>query len=171
MSAPEVWLTGDALAPYAVVDRRFWADLRILPHDVSDSLIMRLSVEAFGPRSFSWTVTRTKDRRYGGQWESAAGLSARLRQDAVDAIIGSVAGLVALDFGAPGSRVGILSHPAARVTISLVDNRSFTVLFGDPEEKGIYPCTLSDGELSGVVPQWREGELVVPPAGITSGSR
>jgi hypothetical protein len=113
-ASPEVWLTGETLAPYLVTDRRFWADLRVLPTDVTDDIVMRLSVEGNLGHPFAWTVVREKDPRYGGEWSPAAGISGKIRQGSVGAIVSSLTGLVGVDFAPVGSRELTISHPVAR---------------------------------------------------------
>ena len=170
-SSPEVWLTGETLAPYLVTDRRFWADLRVLPADVTDDIVMRLSVEGNLGHPFAWTVVREKDPRYGGEWTAAAGIAGKVRQGRVGALVGSLTELVGADFAPEESRERTISHPVARATISLVDNRTFILLFGVPTAGGEYPCAVAGGDLCWLVPPWRERDVVVGPEALTDGSR
>ena len=170
-TSPEVWLTGETLSPYLVTDRRFWANLRVLPMDVTDDMVMRLSVEGNLGHPFAWTVAREKDPRYGGEWTAVQGMAGKIQQGRVGAIVSSLTGLVGVDFAPADSRERTVSHPVARVTVSLVDNRTFILLFGRPTADGDYPCAVAGGDLCWLVPGWREGELVVAPETLTAGSR
>ncbi len=168
--APEVWLTGDALTPYLTTARSFWADLRVLPQDVSSPAVMRLSISSRSGKQFAWTVMREADAQHRQKWVLAGRTVTAIKQEKVDALVNAVTGLAGADFltGVP-DRAAFLS-PSAVVVISLTDNRSFSILFGARQADGNFPCMQEQGQYVYAVPDWRLREILVGEEALTPGS-
>jgi hypothetical protein len=168
--APEVWLTGEALSPYLTTERTFWADLRILPRDVTGPAVMRLSISSRTGKVFTWTVAREKDAQNRQVWALLDRAGAKIRQEKVDAIVNAVTGLSGVDFLTGSTDRSAFSNPSAVVVISLTDNRTFSLLFGARQPDGKYPCMREQGVSVYVVPDMRLREILVAEDALMPGS-
>jgi hypothetical protein len=169
----EVFQTGEGLSSYLSTERRAWADLRVLPSDISVEAVMRLSIASslalsgaagakvskVAPR-IEYTLLKEKSASGAMTWSLGAG-AGPVDQQKVDSLVRSVLALEGGDFLADqDSARASLALPAAEVTISLADNRTFVIQIGDKSAGDQYPCALSGGSLGYLVPQWRlEGIL------------
>jgi len=174
---PDVLRTGQELSRYLGIERRDWANLRVLPSDLKPSSVMRLTIvnerallEPKGAKPFRYTLVKEVDSRGGSAWSWAGEKGRRLDAQKIDGIANALSGLEGSDFLADGA-TGAITPPAAEVTVSLTDNRTFTVRFGTKNEKNQHPCGLADGAYAYLVPEWRVKEILVPPEGLTPAAR
>ncbi len=164
--SPEIWLTGEGLVPYLTTDGSFWADLRVLPADVTGSAVMRISVSS--GRSFTWTATRQKDAQNRETWYLAGRPGVKAPAEKLDSLANAVADLTGSGFiPGPVDRKQFQA-PTGVVVVSLTDNRTFSVLFAARTPDGKYPCIVEQGEHVYLVPEWKVKEIVVPESILTS---
>ncbi len=157
----EVFQTGEGLSSYLATERRSWADLRIVPQDVKAETVMRLSVSSSlalsadkSPR-IDYTLLKEKSASGASAWSLGAG-AGLVDQQKVNSLVRSVLALEGADFLADQDPArASLASPAAEITISLTDNRSFVLQFGAAAAGDQYPCVLSGGSLGFLVPRWR----------------
>ena len=177
----EVFQTGEGLSPYLSTERRTWADLRILPSDINAEAVMRLSITstlalpgaagAKGAPRIDYTLLREKSAAGAFTWSlspGAVGASGAVGAGPVDqqkanSLVRSVLALEGGDFldGENPARASLAS-PAALVTISLTDDRTFVIQFGTKASGDQYPCALSGGSLAYLVPEWRLEGILKP---------
>jgi hypothetical protein len=164
----EVWRTGQALSSSITTQRAHWADLRVLPADVKGDAVISLAISSRkGP---SWTFTRERDAKNKTSWILADRPSAAVQQEKLSAAANAVASIVGSDFITEQGAAPVPS-PAASVTVSLSDNRTFTILFGEKGADNTYPCSLEKGLYAYRIPEWRVKEILLGAEALTSGSR
>ena len=172
----EVFQTGEELSSYLSTERRTWADLRILPSDINAEAVMRLSIAstlalpgaagAKGEPRIDYTLLREKSAAGAFTWSlspGAVGASGAVDQQKADSLVRSVLALEGADFldGEDRARASLAS-PAALVTVSLTDDRTFVIQFGTKASGDQYPCALSGGSLAYLVPEWRLEGILKP---------
>jgi hypothetical protein len=174
----EVFQTGEGLSSYLSTERRAWAELRVLPSDASAEAVMRLSIAsslalpgaaaAKGAPRIEYALLKEKSASGTMTWSFGAG-AGPVDQQKVDSLVRSVLNLEGDDFlvGADPVRAS-LAQPAAQVTISLTDNRSFVIQIGEKTAKDQYPCALSGGSLGYLVPQWRLEGILKPKESLAA---
>ena len=168
--APEVWQTGEDLTPYLTTDRTFWADLRVLPADVAGPAVMRISVSSRSGKTFTWTATRERDAQNRQRWVFAGRAEVPIKQEKVDAVVNAVTGLSGADFLTDAQDRSTFLNPSAVVVVSLTDNRTLSVLFGQKMADGRYPCMQEKGQFVYVVPDWQIREILVGTDALMPGS-
>jgi hypothetical protein len=157
----EVFQTGEGLSSYLAIERRSWANLRIVPEDVKPETVMRLSVSSSlalkaekAPR-IAYTLLREKSASGAAAWSLGAG-AGLVDQQKVDSLVRSVLALEGGDFMSDRDPArASLATPAAEITISLTDNRTFVIQIGSAAAGDQYPCLLGGGSLGYLVPKWR----------------
>ncbi len=165
----EVFQTGEGLSSYLATERRSWADLRILPSDISAETVIRLSVAsslalagAKGAPRIEYTLLKEKSVTGAMTWTLGAGASP-VDQQKVDSLVRAMLALEGGDFLTDQDPArASLASPVAEVRISLADNRTFIVQFGDKVAGDQYPCEISGGSLGYLVPQWRLEGILKP---------
>jgi hypothetical protein len=174
---PEVLRAGQELSRYLGVERKDWANLKVLPGDFKPATVMRLTItnrralaDPKTAKQFTYTLVKEADQRGGSSWAWAGEKGRKLDVQKVDAIANALSSLEASDFIADGAP-GALNPPAAEITASLTDNRTFTVRIGVKNENNQHPCALANGAYAYLVPEWRVKELLVPPDGLTPAAR
>jgi hypothetical protein len=174
----EVLRTGEGLSRYLGIERRDWANLRVLPPGLKADTIMRLTVtnsralpETKGARPFQYTLVKETDTRGGSVWSLAGEKGRKLDAKKIDGMANALAGLEGSDFLTDGAPSAVLSPQAAEVTVSLTDNRTFTIRFGLKKEKNQYPCGLAEGAYAYLVPEWRVNEILAAPETLTLAAR
>ena len=166
----EVFQTGEGLAGYLSSQRASWLDLRVLPRDVKPDAVMRISVQSSlplpdgkGPSRIDYTLLKEKDSSGAMSWSlapkemrGADSVVGKLDQQAVGSLVSAVVGLEGTDILPAGDAAATgLSAPAAQVTISLTDNRTFVIAVGSRTQAGQYPCVLKDAASAFLVAEWR----------------
>jgi hypothetical protein len=176
--ATEVFQTGEGLTTYLSTQRASWLDLRVLPRNVAPDAVMRISVQgtvatpdAAGPVRIEYTLLREKDSSGVMAWTLSAP-GAKVDQQAVRSLVGSILGLEGSDIlaGKDLAAAG-LSAPQAVVTVSLTDNRTFTISLGRRTQAGQYPCTLKDAAAGYLVPEWRVQAVLLPKEKLAGSTR
>ena len=173
--APEVLQTGAGLASYLGTARSEWANLRILPSDVRAESVMRLTVsggiplpDAKGTKRVEYTLVKGSDAQGALSWRFEGAGAAKVQAQKADAMAAAVAGLEGSDYL---SGVEAAASVTALVTVSLTDNRTFTIRFSAKNASGQYPCSLADGRYAFLVPEQRVGEILVPLDALTDAAR
>lgn len=175
--AAEVLQTGEGLSPYLSADRLSWAELRILPRDVKPDAVMRVSVSSSmvlpdtkpGAR-IEYTLLREKDSSGALAWAFSPGemrlqsrAGAKVDQEKAGQLASAIVMLEAADVLVdPALAASAIASPSATVTVSLTDNRTFTIMLGAPTAARQYPCGLNEGSLSYLVPEWRVQAILLP---------
>jgi hypothetical protein len=168
----EVFQTGEGLSSYLSTERRTWADLRILPSDIKAEAVMRLSIAsslplpgasgAKGAPRIDYTLLKEKSAAGAMTWSFGAG-AGLVDQQKADTLVRSVLALEGGDFlGGQDPARASLASPAALVTVSLTDDRTFVLQFGTKSSGDQYPCALSGGSLAYLVPEWRLEGILKP---------
>jgi hypothetical protein len=164
----EVWRTGRSLSASLTTQSARWSDLRILPADVKGDSVISLAVAS--RTGSSWTATRERDAKNKTSWILADRPSAAAQQEKLSAAANAVAGIAGSEF-ITEQGAAPLPSPAASVTVSFSDNRTFTLLFGEKGADNTYPCSLEKGQYAYRVPEWRVKEILLGAEALTSGSR
>jgi hypothetical protein len=164
---PEVLQTGEGLSPYLAAGRASWADLRVLPRGVGGEAVMRISVSGSVPKKGSkpaastpYTLLKDKGSSGGLSWTFSPPGPAVDQQKAsqLASALASLEGADLLTDQVPVSAV--LASPAATVTVSLTDDRTFTILLGAGTDTQQHPCAVKETGFAYLVPEWRmEGIL------------
>jgi hypothetical protein len=165
---PEVLQTGEGLATYLAVDRPSWADLRVLPRDVKTDSLMRISVASSLPKPgekpgvrMEYTLMKEKGSAGALAWSFSPAAGAGVDQQKAGQLAGAIVALEGADVLTDlALGAAALATPAATVTVSLTDNRTFTIVLGPATPARQYPCSLREGGPAFLVPEWRlEGIL------------
>ncbi|MBE3064235.1 MAG: DUF4340 domain-containing protein [Spirochaetes bacterium] len=161
-SAAEVFQSGEGLSSYLSTERRTWADLRILPSDIKAEAVMRLSIASSLAPRIDYTLLKEKSAAGAMTWSLGAG-AGPVDQQTVDSLVRAVLALEGGDFLADQDPArASLASPAAEVTISLADNRTFVLQIGDTTTGDQNPCALGGGSLGYLVPRWRLDGILKP---------
>ena len=164
---PEVLQTGDGLSPYLSAERASWADLRVLPRGVRTDAVMRVSVAGSAPKkgakpvpAVPYTLLRDKDASGGLSWTLSPPGPA-VDQQKVSQLVSALTALEGADLLVDqGAVAAVRASPAATVTVSLTDNRTFTILLGPGTDAQQHPCAVKETGSACLVPEWRmEGIL------------
>ncbi len=164
----EVYLTAASLSSALTTDRTYWAEMRILPQAVTGDSIIRLSVTQ--KKAFAWTATREPNAQNVNVWVIEGRTGLKIRQDKLNSIASSVAGISGGDFLLNRQLAPDASTAQAVIEVTGSDNRSYTLLFGARQADARYPCVLVGSTVSWLVPEWRFQEIITSEKAFTTGS-
>lgn len=174
----QVYLTGATLSAYLDTERRYWSDLRLLPADLKAQNVTRISFrgrmeleEGKKVRNLDYALVRSADSRGKLLWIVEGRKDAVLDDQKVEQVVSNLLGCEGNDFtdSTEASRKA-LSRTMAEVTLSMGDNRDFTLFVASKAEGSQYYAGLKGAERGYLVPEWRlerifmEKESLNPPA-------
>ncbi len=168
-TSKQVWQTGSDIASYLTAELKFWEDLRILPRDLTAHAVVRISETKTGSVGSTWTLSREPDSRGIPRW-SFPGSQDAVQASQADAVAGALLAVEGEDFLTADSRSAV-AEPIATVTVSLNDGRDFRLSFGPKTADSRYPCSVQDGAVVYLVPQWRYQQIVVDRAALKAQTR
>jgi hypothetical protein len=166
----EVYLTAGSLSHALSTDRAYWAELRILPAEVTGDSIIRLSLEQKGTPQFAWTVTRERNVQKGVSWVREGAAGAKIQQDKLNSLAASVASFSGSDFLLDARLSPDPASAQARVTVTGSNNKTYTLLIGARQADARYPCALVGSAYAWLVPEWRVKEILRTERDFTSSS-
>jgi hypothetical protein len=173
-SGPEIFQSGESLSPYISAERRFWANLKVLPQGLRQDAVVRVSVKsrlalAAGKdrRDLDYTLVLGQDKNGKPAWSFAG--DGPVLEDKARQVVDALLSLDANDFDTTAGAVASLaSRPAATVTVSFSDSKDLVLYFGPGVAGNQYPCALSGGTYAYLAPAWRVGEILARKETLTS---
>jgi hypothetical protein len=162
----EIFQSGESVSPYITAERRFWANLKVLPQGLRPEAVVRVSVKsqlalAAGKdrRDLDYTLVLGQDSNGKPRWSFAGG--GPVPEDKVRQVVDALLSLEGNDFDTTtGAPAHLAARPAATITISFSDSKDLVLFVGPGVQGSQYPCAVSGGSYAYLVAEWRLGQIL-----------
>lgn len=175
----QVYQTDTSLASFVETQRRYWSHLKLLPDGLKSQNATRISLQGkIGfedgkkERTLGYALVKSADSKGKIHWIVEGRKDVVLDEQKVEQVVTSLLGCEGNDFAeaADGTKKAMAAIQA-EVTLSMGDNREFTLIVGGKAEGSQYYAGLKGGELSYLVPEWRLERILVEERSLSSQSR